>query len=220
MAIHLTPRLQSVAALVPPGARVIDVGTDHAKLPVWLVQSGQIEYAWASDIRRGPLKSAERLIHETGTEDRIHIRLTDGLQGFGPESGDTVVMAGMGGETMCSVLDAAPWTKNDTLLILEPQSKQAFLRSWLCARGYRIIHESLVKDAGHIYPLLMARGGAPDEFSLMELHTGRMALIGADPLLGELLAQLIARARAAAPYDENARLLLRELMERKERISI
>ncbi len=65
--ITLSPRLAAVAKSVPAGARLIDVGTDHAMLPVYLAQTGRIAHAFASDIRPGPLTAARALVAKTGT---------------------------------------------------------------------------------------------------------------------------------------------------------
>lgn len=219
MTVHLSRRLQAIADLVPTGARVIDVGTDHAMIPVWLAQTQRAVHVWASDIRPGPLQSAGRLIDETDTGDAVETRLTDGLQGFGPEDGDTVIIAGMGGETMVSILSAAPWTANGTLLILEPQSKQDLLRRWLFENGYAILRELLVKDAGRIYPILLAKAGTPEPHSDAEYLAGRFQCISDDPLFGDFLEGMIRRTASAAPYDEHAANVLRELKDMKERLA-
>lgn len=219
MSIHLSHRLQTIADLVPADSRVIDVGTDHAMIPVWLAQTGRAKHVWASDIRVGPLQSARRLIDETDTGEVVDTRLTDGLQGFGPADGDTVIIAGMGGETMVSILSAAPWTNNGTLLILEPQSKQALLRRWLLENGYAILKEALVKDAGRIYPILLVKAGTPKHHSEAEYLTGLFDCISEDPLFAEYLDGLLRRTSQAAPYDEQAALVLKELMVMKERLA-
>lgn len=219
MNIHLSPRLQAVANAVPFGARLIDVGTDHGKLPVWLAQSGKITHAWASDVRPGPLQSAQNLVAETELESCIELRLTDGLKGFSPEDGDTVTIAGMGGETMVSILSAAPWTKENILLVLEPQSKQHLLRKWLLQSGYTILSEALVQDAGRIYPIMTVRGGQDLLHTEAELHTGRYEAISPDPLFSMYLESVIARISAAAPYDAGAHMLLKELNTMKERLT-
>lgn len=217
MTIHLSPRLDAVAQAVPPGACVIDVGTDHARLPVWLVQMGRVSRVIAVDLRPGPLEGAAALIAQTGTENRITLRLTDGLSGLGPDDGDTIVIAGMGGENMISILSAAPWTKQGTFLILEPQSKQAELRKFLAENGYTVISERLVKDGGRVYPILTARGGVSPVYSPAELHTGLYRQISGDPLFEEHLARLTARAALAAPYDDAAAEILEELQSMKRR---
>lgn len=207
-----------MADCVPVGARIIDVGTDHAMIPVWLIQTERVAHAWASDIRPGPLQSAIRLLEETDCEDRIALRLTNGLQGFGPEDGDTVILAGMGGETMVNILSEAPWTRENTLLILEPQSKQALLRTFLLENGYAIEREVLVKDAGRIYPILLARGGREEACTPGELHTGRLDRIGGDPLLPDYLDELMRRLAPAVGHDPDAAALMAEFKTMKARL--
>ena len=220
MDIHLSPRLLAVASLVQEGAQPIDVGTDHAMIPVWLVQTGRCSHVLATDIQSGPLENAAGLIRRTGTEDSIRLVLTDGLQGLGPEDGDTVILAGMGGETMISILSAAPWTREEgTLLILEPQSKKADLRRWLMENGYAINSERLAEDAGRIYPILTARSGVPAAYSEAELHLGLLDQVANDPFFGEYLDVMRAQAAKAAPYDKAAAALLKEYNVIKRRLA-
>lgn len=220
MNIHLSLRLLAVASLVPVGARPIDVGTDHAMIPVWLVQTGRCSHVLATDIRPGPLENAAGLISRTGTEENIRLVLTDGLHGLGPGDGDTVILAGMGGESMISILAAAPWTREEgTLLILEPQSKKADLRRWLTENGYAIVSEQLVEDAGRIYPILTARSGESRTYTEAELHLGLLDQVADDPLFGVYLDAMRAQAAKAAPYDEAAAALLKEYNEIKRRFS-
>ena len=218
MTIHLSPRLEAVAECVPAGASVIDVGTDHAMIPVWLVQTGRCSRVLATDIRSGPLENAASLIQKTETGDHIRLMQTDGLAGVGPEDGDTVILAGMGGETMISILYAAPWTREGARLILEPQSKKAELRQFLGANGYRVTAERLVKDAGRIYPILCAEGGEAERYTEAELHLGRLSQVGNDPLFGEYLDVMRAQVVKAAPYDVSAARLLAEYDEIKRRL--
>ena len=208
-----------MAKLVPAGARPIDVGTDHAMVPVWLIQSGRCEQVLATDIRPGPLKSARALLMKTGTADCILLTQTDGLHGIGPADGDTVILAGMGGETMIAILAAAPWTKEKgTLLILEPQSKKADLRRWLRDNGYGVLSEQLVRDAGRIYPILTARRGDSRAYAEAELHLGLLDQVASDPLFKEYLDIMRAQAEKAAPYDEAAAALVGEYDEIKRRL--
>ena len=208
--IRLSARLAAVAALVPPGASVIDVGTDHAMVPVWLVQAGICPHVLATDIRPGPLQSAAALLERTGTGDRIRLMQTDGLAGIAPEEYDALIIAGMGGETMASILSAAPWTRSGALLILAPQSKQAQLRRFLVKSGYVITAERLAADAGRVYPIFTARGGAAPDYGEPELHLGRLEQIGTDPLFGRVLDAARAQAAKAAPFDSRAAQLLEE----------
>lgn len=216
--IRLSKRLSAIAGFIPPRARVIDVGTDHGHLPVWLIQSGRAERVCASDIHPGPLRRAAALAEETETEERVFLRVCDGLQGFTAEDGDCVVLAGMGGETMIHILAAAPWTKQETLLILQPQSKQELLRRWLLSAGYIITRESLVEDAGRIYPVLLAQGGTAPFYSPAEWQMGKWEQIEKDPLLPRMLEEQIKKIQRAAAYDDGAARLLEELITWKERL--
>lgn len=90
------------------GGRLADIGTDHGYLPVWLLQEGRIPSAIASDVGAEPLEHARRTAEEYETQG-LDFRLCDGLSGIEPEETDTVVIAGMGGETIRDILRAAPW---------------------------------------------------------------------------------------------------------------
>ena len=94
--IALSPRLRMAASLVPPGARLADIGTDHGYLPAALILEGAIPSAIASDLRPGPLARARETAVRYGLEDRLSLRLCDGLSGIGPEEADALVIAGMG----------------------------------------------------------------------------------------------------------------------------
>lgn len=106
--LQLTPRLQAVADLVPKGARLADVGTDHAHLPVWLLLEGRISGAIASDIRPGPLERAKGTVEAYRVEERVSLRLCPGLEGITAHEVDTVTICGMGGDMMTDILGAAP----------------------------------------------------------------------------------------------------------------
>lgn len=216
--IHLSARLAAVAALVPPGASVIDVGTDHAMIPVWLVQAGIVRRVLATDIRPGPLENAAALVEKTGTARYIRLMQTDGLRYIEPEDWDTVILAGMGGQTMTAILSAAPWVRGRARLILEPQSKRAELRRYLVENGWRIETEHLVSDAGHIYPILTAADGQSPAYEEVELHLGRLDQIEKDPLFPAYLDRRRTQAVKAAPYDPSAAQLLGEYGKIKRRL--
>ena len=194
-----------------------DVGTDHAMIPVWLAQTGRATRILATDIRPGPMQNAAALVAETDTGDKIRLMLTDGLTGVAPEDGEVVIIAGMGGETMVSILAVAPWTRESRCLILEPQSKKDHLRRFLVENGYQITQEHLVKDAGRIYPILCVQGGISPPYEEAELHLGLLSQIGQDPLFGAYLDLMRAQTAKAAPYDPQAMALLGEFDKIKER---
>ena len=126
--IELSPRLRLAADLVPEGARLADVGTDHAYLPACLLMEGKIPSAIAADLREGPLRRARETAAEYGCGDRMAFRLCDGLSGIRPEETDAVVIAGMGGETIAQILEAAPWVRTRKIpLVLQPMSSLSLI---------------------------------------------------------------------------------------------
>ena len=171
--MELTPRLQAIAEQVPQGARLADVGTDHGYLPVWLLCSGRIDSAIAADLREGPLDRSRETARRFGVAERISFRLCDGLSAIRPEEVDTVVIAGMGGETIVSILEAAPWTKEGTLLLLQPMTRCAELRLWLQKNGYQIAGERIACEGDRLYNILSVTGGEMPPLSPAELWAGR-----------------------------------------------
>lgn len=225
--LQLQPRLQCIAGLVPRGARLADVGTDHGYLPVYLLQQGVIAHAIASDINKAPLDHARATAREYGVEEKMDFRLCPGLAGIKAEETDTIAIAGMGGETILSILKAAPWTCDGAhTLILQPQTKIALLRRWLVSHGFAFLKETLVRDKGQLYAVLVVSRGEMRPLSEGEALCG--ALLGEDPLYGALLdEQLQKLARAAQGLavsslgDKNERIdaltaLIAELTEKKK----
>ena len=128
--IRLSPRLQMVADFVPPCACAADIGTDHGYLPVWLLQNGVIQSAIAADIHAGPLANARQSAAAYDLEEHFRFVQADGLQFSGAQAADVITIAGMGGETICAILAAAPWLQQQgKQLVLQPQSKVTELRT-------------------------------------------------------------------------------------------
>lgn len=154
--IHLSTRLEHLAALNEGGQRIADIGTDHAYLPIYLAQTGQIAHAVASDIGEGPVSIAKANIAEAGLSDVIEVRQADGLTGLKPSDAiDTIYIAGMGGQLIETLLTAGMSHLDGTeTLILGPNRDVESLRRFLAAREFGILDEDLVEDAGHVYPLL------------------------------------------------------------------
>lgn len=195
MKIELTPRLRMAADLVPAGARLADVGTDHAYLPAALILKGKIPWAIAADLRRGPLDRARATVREYGLTGKVAFRLCDGLTGIRPDEVDAAAIAGMGGETIASILSAAPWTREeDVPLILQPMSSMPELRGWLQANGFSIQEERLAKEGDTLYTALLVRAGEMPPLSPAELWAGKNS---GDPLRGEWLDRWIARTGRA-----------------------
>lgn len=192
--LELSPRLQLLADWVPQGARIADVGTDHAYLPVWLTLRGSVSSAIASDLRKGPLQRAAENCRRCGTES-IDLRLCPGLEAIGPEEADTVIIAGMGGENIADILAAAPWTcDGQHTLLLQPQSREEVLRAFLMDHGYEILRERLVLERGTYHPAMEVRAGRM-KLTLGQLYGGAKLL--RDPLGDRYLIQKIIRFQSA-----------------------
>ena len=157
---QLPPRLKALADWVPQGAKVVDVGCDHGYLPVFLLQNGQCDQVIASDIREGPLRSAQNTATRYGLNDQIQFIQCDGLTGIAPDQVDTIVIAGMGGETIIDILEYSPWTNQKTYrLLLQPMSKGELLRAFLYRNGYEIMDETLRWEPPFLYSALCVQGG-------------------------------------------------------------
>ena len=150
--MNIGARLKTAADLVRQNSKVVDVGTDHAYLPAYLVLSGRVVSAIACDIGEGPLENAANTLAELDLTDKIELRLCDGLQGVSALEADDVVICGMGGELIASIIDRASWLKSaDKHIIMQPMSAVDDLRVYLADNGFAVEKEVLVKDAGRIY---------------------------------------------------------------------
>lgn len=192
--LELSPRLQLLADLVQSGARVADVGTDHACLPVWLLLHGRVASAIASDLREGPLERARETGRIYGAQD-VDFRLCSGLSEIGPEEADTIIIAGMGGENIAAILSAAPWTADGLhTLLLQPMTHAETLRFFLSEHGYRITREALVRDRGAVYPCMEVKAGK-ETLTLGQIHGGAKLLY--DPLGEKYIISRIIRLQGA-----------------------
>ena len=154
MKIPLSDRLLACCNFVKPGDRVADVGCDHGYLGIYLLTKGIARFVIESDVAEGPLQSAMRNAMKYGTKSKMSFHLSDGVRNI-PRDFDCMVCAGMGADTMMSILGHAPWLKDPRYrLILQCQSKRPELRQWLYDEGYRIHRETLAKDGKFVYSIM------------------------------------------------------------------
>jgi tRNA (adenine22-N1)-methyltransferase len=154
MKIPLSRRLQVCAGFVSPGERVADVGCDHGYLSIHLLTSGKASFVYASDINAGPLQAARRNAEKFHVHEKIRFILSDGVRDL-PRDFDTLVCAGMGGDTMVHILEEAPWLRDSRYrLVLQCQSKTPLLRRYLSETGWRIHEETAVKDGRFVYTVM------------------------------------------------------------------
>lgn len=154
MKLPLSNRLLACAGFVAKGDRVADIGCDHGYLGIYLLTRGIAESVIASDINEGPLQSAMRNARKFGVGKDISFYLSDGARNI-PRDFDTLVCAGMGGDTMISILEGAPWLKSTQYrLILQCQSKTPMLRRYLSHHGWRITEEAVLRDGKFLYTIM------------------------------------------------------------------
>jgi len=215
--LELSSRLQLLADWVPEGTRLADVGTDHAYLPVWLDIHHRVTNAIASDLRKGPLERAKETGRTYGAQN-IDYRLCNGLASIKPEEVDTIVIAGMGGENIASILAEAPWTADGShTLLLSPHTKAEELRRFLMEHGYEIRREALVSDRGTLYPVMEVTAGEMT-LTLGQLWGGAKLLH--DPLgdryiiekIIRLFGAVVGRRRSDRPEDQEKVDTLRDII--------
>ena len=154
MKLPISDRLLACAGLVAPGERVADVGCDHGYLSIHLLAKGVAASCIASDVNEQPLLSAVRNAEKYGVRDKMEFYLSDGVRSI-PRDFDTMVCAGMGADTMVSILTAAPWLQDSKYrLILQCQSKTPMLRRFLSENGWRITEESVLRDGRFLYTVM------------------------------------------------------------------
>ena len=192
--IKLPDRLSSIIGFIEKGANVIDVGTDHGHIPIYLAQTGLAKHIMASDISGRSLETARRNASKYGVFDRIEFIEAPGLKGIYEEDVDTVVIAGLGGETIIKILADAPWTKrNKTKLILQPQSKTEDLCGFLRTTGYFFNDADVVLDNAKFYIIISAKADEiltdmSPEIELYSILARKRA-----PLFGKFLDTLIIK---------------------------
>ena len=154
MKLPLSNRLLACCEFVSPGDRVAGIGCDPGYLGIYLLKNGIASNVIASDVNEKPLQGALHNAVKYGVKDRMSFYLSDGVRNV-PREFDVLVCAGMGGDTMISILEAAPWLKDPKYrLILQCQSKRPELRKYLYRQGYAIRQETLAKDGKFIYPIM------------------------------------------------------------------
>ena len=167
-------RLLSAVPYLSVGGRVADIGTDHAYLPIYLVQSGICAEALACDINQGPIESARANIAAAGLSDRIATLRTDGLHGVENFCPDNIMIFGMGGELIIRILEEAPWTMNEKIgLVLQPMSRAHLLRAYLLEHGFAITGEMISYEDKYYQTIAARYCGEKQSYTEEELLLGR-----------------------------------------------
>ena len=221
---QLKSRLYTVSTLVPKGARVADIGTDHGHLPIYLIREGISPFCLACDIKEKPLLSAKENIARTETKN-IEARLGAGLFPVLPDEVDCITIAGMGGEVIASLLEDSPWVRDPKYtLILQPMTSADALRRYLAETGFAIEKECACEENKKVYSVLLVRFSGerfpPDE---LFCRVGRLSpdsdaatkyIEKQKRIIEELIADRSAAGLDTEGYDEVLSKLLKILDKR------
>ena len=226
METRLSKRLGAVASYVQKGSRLADVGSDHAYLPLFLVEKGIIDYAVAGEVVQGPYQSALTNVAQAGKEKLIQVRLANGLSANeSSDQIDTITIAGMGGRLIADILEAGM----DKLvgvqrLILQPNNREDELRIWLQEQDFQIVAEELVTENQKFYEILVVEPGSM-ELTPLEQRFGPCLLQEKSAVflakwqseLGKLTQSL---ERIPAQHQEDIRLLQDKISAIKEVLDV
>ena len=186
--MELSKRLQAVADLLSEGMRVADIGTDHGYIPIYLVETGKCPSAFAMDINKGPILRAKEHIAAHGLEDKITVRLSDGVKALRVGECDSVNVAGMGGALAIKIMEEGRTVfKSLKEFVLQPQSELEKVRKYLCENDYCIIAEDMVLEDGKFYPMMKVINGTAPKYNNLELSYGPLLLEQKHPVLKTFL---------------------------------
>lgn len=220
------PRLRAAAeyaaARFAPGKEekriCADIGCDHGYLSIYLVENGLCDFVYACDINEKPLSVARENIAGRAEKngilpsERIAVEKHDGLEGLSGKGIDRVVICGMGGEVIAGILEKSPEFHTDGVrYVLQPMSRETELRTWLMDNGFVIRDETLVRDAGRVYTVMLAGKGREDvPYSMSELYLGRENIRKGGEFLPELLERKLLHARNLVSADRLSRRFVPE----------
>lgn len=172
--ITLSRRLAAVAQQVPPGSCVADIGSDHALLPVYLVERGIAAAAIAGEVVQGPYEAALAQVQQSGLTDSIAVRRGDGLQVVQAGEVDAITIAGMGGNLIVRILTNG-LEKLDGVhtLVLQPNVGESFVRAWLVEQDWLLSDEAIIEEDGHFYEVLTAKRDVRARIENEQLYVSR-----------------------------------------------
>ncbi|AZF65074.1 MULTISPECIES: tRNA (adenine(22)-N(1))-methyltransferase TrmK [Pseudomonas] len=201
----LSMRLERVAANVPAGARLADIGSDHGYLPVALMRRGAIAAAVAGEVAATPFHAAERTVRDNALQQHISVRLADGLAAIEPADAITAIsLCGMGGETIRDILDSGrAHLSGQERLILQPNGGEQPLRQWLMDNGYRIVREELLQENRFYYEIIVAERAEPLVYTAQQLYFGPLQMQARSPqFLGKWQRMLRQKHKTLASFEQ------------------
>lgn len=183
--MELPGRLKLISHMVPECNIVSDIGTDHAYIPIYLVNNKKCKRAIASDIRPGPINIAKANIEEYGLSANIETRVGNGIDTIEDHEVDVIIIAGMGGVIIKDILERGiDKAKKANALILQPMTAVEVLHEWLCSNGFEVYDEKLVREENKIYDVIAARWtGKILSKDILYYYIGEKLFENKDPLL-------------------------------------
>ena len=204
----LSPRLQAIVDLIGNGASMADIGSDHARLPLYLLQNGRISRAIATELRDGPFRRTLAAVERCHLRQQIDVRQGDGLQTLAAGEVDVVVIAGLGGDSIAAIL-SHDWSKAERfpLYVFQPMTKADVLRKTLAARGWPILEEKLLLDNGRYVVILVSQPDCtPYPLDEMEAEFGTEILQADDEIKRAYLFHFMQKYnKIYASLDKSAR---------------
>ena len=161
-------RIKNIASLVDKDASLIDIGTDHAYLPIYLYLNNITHNIVASDISENALKYAYINLKKYNLEKRVKLVLSDGFKNI-KDNYDIGVISGMGTETIIKILDNK---NNCKKLIISSHKDVNKLREYMNKQGYKIIKEISFKENNIFYDVIKYEKGI-DNLSKKDILIGR-----------------------------------------------
>ncbi|NWF08392.1 tRNA (adenine(22)-N(1))-methyltransferase TrmK [Pseudomonas salomonii] len=201
----LSMRLERVAAHVPVGAHLADIGSDHGYLPVALMRRGVITAAVAGEVATTPFHAAQRTVRDNGLEQHISVRLADGLAAIEAGDGITAIsVCGMGGETIRDILDSGKaYLSGEERLILQPNGGEQRLRQWLMENGYRILCEELLRENRFYYEIIVAERAGAVTYTDEQLYFGPLQMQARSPeFLAKWQRMLRQKHKTLASFEQ------------------
>lgn len=228
--MRLPPRLAQIAAIVPAGKVIADIGTDHALLPLYLVEQKITPRAIAVEAKPKPYRLAEINISRSSSGHRVELRLGNGFYALKEEDGvEVAILAGLGDDTIRNIiLQEAKGKESIRDFILQPMTRTEAMRCWLAENGYRLTAESLVLDRGRIYEIMTVQRGKEQNKNHPYFPFGLLLIEQKEPLMQELITDKIRKTTAAldnlvkaeAKHEETRQRFLSRLERLREVLNL
>lgn len=190
--VMLSKRLKMLASYIDEKSVVVDIGTDHAHLPIYLLESKKCTKVIASDVESGPIRAAENNIKKHKLERKIDLRQGYGFEILTKDEADIAVIAGMGGGTIKKILERAAKEVLFSVkkLILQPMNDEKTLRTWLILNGWCLKEEDLILENDNIYTIIVTERGKENLYDELILEIGPRLIEKKHPLLSAFISKL------------------------------